>query len=110
MTNRRKFIKQSALTSAAIAFGTEAFSFQKKRKLTSPNDKIRVGFIGLGNRGSQLLSWFMENDDVEVVKPVGDLGHRSTSVGDYMRVDGTLYRVAGMGFEPAESITTRKSI
>ena len=66
MTNRRKFIKQSALTSAAIAFGTEAFSFQKKRKLTSPNDKIRVGFIGLGNRGSQLLSWFMENDDVEV--------------------------------------------
>ena len=51
-----------------------------------------------------------ENDDVEVVKPVGDLGHRSTSVGDYMRVDGALYRVAGMGFEPAESITTRKSI
>ena len=66
MTNRRKFIKQSALTSAAIAFGTEAFSFQKKRKLTSPIDKIRVGFIGLGNRGSQLLSWFMENDDIEV--------------------------------------------
>ena len=51
-----------------------------------------------------------ENDDVEVVKPVGDLGHRSTSVGDYMRVDGTLYRVAGVGFEPAESIQTRKSI
>ena len=25
-----------------------------------------MGFIGLGNRGSQLLSWFMENDDVEV--------------------------------------------
>ena len=50
------------------------------------------------------------NDDVEVVKPVGDMGHRSTSVGDYMRVDGSLYRVAMMGFEPAESITTRKSI
>ena len=50
------------------------------------------------------------NDDVEVIKPVGDLGHRSTSVGDYMRVDGSLYRVAMAGFEPAESITTRKSI
>ena len=51
-----------------------------------------------------------ENDDVEVVKPVGDLGHRSTSVGDYMRLDGTLYRVAMMGFEPAQSIQVRKSI
>ena len=50
------------------------------------------------------------NEMVTVVKPVGKLGHRSTSVGDYMRVDGDLYRVAGMGFEPAESITTRKSI
>ena len=50
------------------------------------------------------------NDMVTVVKPVGELGHRSTSVGDYMRVDGDLYRVAMMGFEPAESITTRKSI
>jgi len=50
------------------------------------------------------------NDDVEVVKPVGDMGHRSTSVGDYMRVDGSLYRVAMMGFEPADAIQTRKSI
>ena len=50
------------------------------------------------------------NDDVEVVKPVGDMGHRSTSVGDYMRVDGSLYRVAMAGFEPADVITTRKSI
>ena len=50
------------------------------------------------------------NDDVEVVKPVGELGHRSTSVGDYMRVDGSLYRVAMAGFEPADVITTRKSI
>ena len=50
------------------------------------------------------------NDMVTVVKPVGELGHRSSSVGDYMRVDGDLYRVAMMGFEPADAIQTRKSI
>ena len=66
MNNRRKFIKQSALTSAGIALGTKAFPYQNERKLIGPNDKIRVGFIGLGNRGSKLLSWFMENNDVEV--------------------------------------------
>ncbi|MFD2725668.1 Gfo/Idh/MocA family protein [Hyunsoonleella rubra] len=31
------------------------------------NEKIRMGFIGLGNRGTLLLNWFMENPDVEVV-------------------------------------------
>ena len=30
------------------------------------NDKIRMGFIGVGNRGSELLGLFMENEDVEV--------------------------------------------
>ncbi|MBC3756771.1 Gfo/Idh/MocA family oxidoreductase [Hyunsoonleella sp. SJ7] len=30
------------------------------------NEKIRMGFIGLGNRGTLLLNWFMENPDVEV--------------------------------------------
>lgn len=30
------------------------------------NDRIRMGFIGLGNRGSQPMGWFMENEDVEV--------------------------------------------
>ena len=52
------------------------------------------------------------NDDVEVINPPapGEYGYRSTSVGDYMKVDGTLYRVAMMGFEPAQSIQVRKSI
>ena len=52
------------------------------------------------------------NDDVEVINPPapGEYGYRSTSVGDYMKVDGTLYRVAMMGFEPAETIQVRKSI
>ena len=31
-----------------------------------PNDKVRVGFIGVGNRGSQLMHSFMLNSDCEV--------------------------------------------
>lgn len=66
MSNRRKFIKQSALSTAVLALGTEVFSAPISQKVLGSNDKIRVGFIGLGNRGSQLLNWFMQNDDVEI--------------------------------------------
>jgi predicted dehydrogenase len=30
-------------------------------------DKVRLGFIGVGNRGSQLLGWFLEEEDAHVV-------------------------------------------
>jgi 16S rRNA G1207 methylase RsmC len=36
------------------------------------------------------------------------MGHRSTSVGDHMRVDGQLYIVANMGFKPVEEIKLRQ--
>ena len=65
-TNRRKFIKQSALSTAGLAVGADVFSATFDKKVLGSNDKIRVGFIGLGNRGSQLLNWFMKNKDVEV--------------------------------------------
>lgn len=32
----------------------------------SANDKIRLGFIGVGNRGTQVLDGFLEYDDIEV--------------------------------------------
>jgi len=66
MSNRRRFIKQSALSTAGLAFGTKVFSAPYSQKVLGSNNKIRVGFIGLGNRGSQLLNWFMQNDDVEI--------------------------------------------
>ncbi len=33
---------------------------------TSPNDRIRLGFIGTGNRGGQLLDAFMRHGDMEI--------------------------------------------
>ena len=65
-SNRRNFIKQSALSTAGLALGTDLYSAPYDKKVLGSNDKIRVGFIGLGNRGSQLLNWFMKNKDVEV--------------------------------------------
>jgi len=66
MSNRRKFIKQSVLSTAGLSIGNEVFSAPFSHKVLGSNNKIRVGFIGLGNRGSQLLNWFMQNDDVEI--------------------------------------------
>ena len=66
MSNRRKFIKQSVLSTAGLSIGNEVFSAPFSQKVFGSNNKIRVGFIGLGNRGSQLLNWFMQNDDVEI--------------------------------------------
>ena len=65
-SDRRKFIKQSALSTAGLAMSTGVFSAPYSQKVIGSNDKIRIGFIGLGNRGSQLLNWFMKNKDVEV--------------------------------------------
>ena len=65
-SDRRKFIKQSALSTAGLAMSTRVFSAPYSQKVIGSNDKIRIGFIGLGNRGSQLLNWFMKNKDVEV--------------------------------------------
>lgn len=64
--SRRKFIKTGVSTAAGIALTARSISapvFLKDGKL---GEKVRVGFIGLGNRGSQLLNWFRAHKDVEV--------------------------------------------
>jgi predicted dehydrogenase len=63
---RREFIKKTASTTAGMTVGLSAFTSPKAMGTPGANDRIRMGFIGLGNRGSQLLNWFMENKDVEV--------------------------------------------
>jgi len=55
-TNRRKF-----LTTAALA--TTAYSTSQ---VMGANEKIRMGFIGLGGRGMGSANWFDAIEDVEV--------------------------------------------
>lgn len=60
---RREFIKQAALGTAAILVApTSRASFQK-----GANDRVRVGMIGVGGRGQDLLRQVIVVPNVEVV-------------------------------------------
>jgi predicted dehydrogenase len=64
---RRAFLRKSAVAGTGLAFGLQATAFPAGRAGSGPNDKIGVGFVGVGNRGSELLERFMRNSDAEVV-------------------------------------------
>jgi len=66
-TTRREFLKDSTASAAAVTLGLSVAGNYTVRAARSPNEKIRVGFIGVGNRGTQLLNGFLEHDDAEVV-------------------------------------------
>lgn len=64
--SRREFILKSSAAMAGMTVGLNAFSSLQTERIFGANDKIRLGFIGIGNRGSQLMQLFMRNNDVEV--------------------------------------------
>jgi len=71
---RRDFLKFSALGVAGTMIPSEVASAANfmapataGKKKTSANDKINLGFIGLGQQAMYLLSGFMSMDDVRVV-------------------------------------------
>ncbi|MDX1283806.1 MAG: Gfo/Idh/MocA family oxidoreductase [Draconibacterium sp.] len=64
--SRREFIAKSTAAVAGVSVGLNALGSKKSARIFGANDKIRMGFIGVGNRGSQLLNLFMDNKDVEV--------------------------------------------
>lgn len=63
---RREFITRGSAVVAGVSVGLHALSSEKSARVFGANDKIRMGFIGIGNRGSQLLSLFMQNSDCEI--------------------------------------------
>ena len=63
--SRRKFIAKSGIATAGTTLGVSALSAQGSGQ-TGGGQKVRMGFIGIGNRGSQLLNLFMKNPDVEI--------------------------------------------
>ena len=64
--SRRDFLKAAAVTSAGMTLGLNTFCSSGGGATVGPNEKIRVGFIGIGNRGSQLLALFMQEKDCEI--------------------------------------------
>lgn len=64
--NRREFIAKSTLTVSGISVGLGTLGSVEQNVPVGANEKIRMGFIGIGNRGSQLMNLFMKNQDCEV--------------------------------------------
>src|SRR5512136_2769470 len=56
---RREFTRTLAAVGATAAFS----SF----RVLGANDRVRLGFIGVGNRGDQVLDAFLKQADAEVV-------------------------------------------
>jgi predicted dehydrogenase len=63
---RREFIAKTGMVTAGVALGATSISASAYRNILGANDKVNVGFIGLGNRGSQLLSLFMTQPDARI--------------------------------------------
>jgi predicted dehydrogenase len=57
--NRRDFTKAAAAAGVATALSAA--------RVSGANERIRLGFIGLGNRGDQVLDAFLAHKDCEVV-------------------------------------------
>jgi predicted dehydrogenase len=56
---RRQFGQAAAVASIGTALSA--------RRVLGANDRVRVGFIGVGNRGDQVLDGFLKHADAEIV-------------------------------------------
>ena len=65
-TTRRDFIKKTSLAAAGLTVGMGFPTIDAKKSILGANDRVRMGFIGVGNRGSQLLEAFLKVPDVKV--------------------------------------------
>ncbi len=66
ISSRRKFFASSSLAAASVAISSHALSSMQLSDSKSGKDQIRMGFIGVDNRGTQLLLSFMKNEDVAI--------------------------------------------
>lgn len=65
-TTRRDFITKTGIVTAGVAIGASGMSAAAYNGIQGANEKVNMGFIGLGNRGSQLLGLFMNQSDVQI--------------------------------------------
>ena len=59
--SRRNFVKTGAATAAGLATSLS------RSRVVGANDRIRVAFIGTGNRGGQLIQAALPNKDMDIV-------------------------------------------
>ena len=81
MVTRRNFIKTAAITSAGLAVGgVNSLNAQKSNKqVVSPNRKVNIAYVGIGNRGEQIIEDFARTEMVNVVALCDvDMGAKQT--------------------------------
>lgn len=68
MVTRRNFLKTAAMASAGMAVGgVNAMSAESYSRVVGANRKINIAYIGIGNRGEQIIGDFAKTDLVNVV-------------------------------------------
>ncbi len=65
-STRREFVTRTGIVTMGVALGAPTLTAASYNRISGANDKVRMGFIGIGNRGSQLLNLFMMQPDMEV--------------------------------------------
>ena len=70
--DRRSFVKTAAATGAAWTIGRTCFAADAADVKTSPMSHVRIGLVGIGSRGTLLLSVLLDLEGVEV-KAVCDI-------------------------------------
>ena len=65
-TTRRDFIAKTSIVTAGVTMGAASLSASSYKRISGANDRVNMGFIGIGNRGSQLLGIFMNQPDVQI--------------------------------------------
>lgn len=68
MTNRREFIKRSALGTAGLAIGSMALSAKSYRSIQGANDRINIAVIGIRGQGGTHINSFSELRDTMNVR------------------------------------------
>ena len=67
LLSRRQFAKAVAVAGLSTTGVAHAASSTAPAPSTAASNRVRLGFIGVGNRGDQVLSAFLKHPDAEVV-------------------------------------------
>jgi hypothetical protein len=58
---RRKFMQQTSAASLSLWTAASA------QRILGANDRVRIGFVGVGNRGDQVLDAFVVHPDAQII-------------------------------------------
>lgn len=79
MATRRDFLKTASLFSAGLAFNGADLLAKSNYVQQSHFDKVKIAYVGIGNRGEQDIDEFAKTDMVEVVALCDvDMGNKQT--------------------------------